>query len=173
MNEADQKLYRTCVRLMVEGVEALLEFKPASLLRNGIDIPLEVPYFNHMFTSDLEDYAELLLRLGILDPLVDPPGRACCFKLLYTPDEAENIAFEDIAERPSLERLLSSITYYASDRTGMPWDVDAEFPDNKFLHSLMPDLVRMGYAEATSDGYMWLPSFAKLQALIYPHWFEE
>jgi hypothetical protein len=68
--------------LMVGGAEAFLVFKPASLLRNGIDIPLEVPYFYHMFRSDLEDYAALLLKLGILDPLVDPPESACCFRLL-------------------------------------------------------------------------------------------
>ncbi len=70
LEERERKLYGRCVRLMVEGVEASLEHKPGTLIRDGKKHPLPTPYFDHVHQSDLKDYAEQLEKLGILLPLI-------------------------------------------------------------------------------------------------------
>lgn len=88
----ERRLYAKCVKLMVRDVEDLLDHKPGTLIRNGLEVPLPAPYFYHYHQSDLEEYAGLLESLGFLIPLVDPPGRACNFKLTCTSTKAGEIA---------------------------------------------------------------------------------
>jgi hypothetical protein len=165
LNERERKLYGRCVRLMVEGVEAWLDYRPGKLGRNGTEYPLPVPYFSHYFQSDLERYAEQLEKLGILIPLVDPPGQACCFELACSSAEAEAIAYELAATGPALRRLLASLFYFAGDKEGMTEEIGVEFPEDCYVKSIMQDMCDLGYATRSAKGYVWLPSFQTILAL--------
>jgi hypothetical protein len=162
MLERERRIYARCVRMMVEGVEGLLDYKPGKLFRNGQDIPLPSPFFCHDFRSDLEDYAEVLEKVGILLPLVDPPGLACCFRLICGPEEAELLAFERAPAGPPLPRMLASLFYFAGDKYGMTSEIGIWLPTDCYAETIMPDMCDLGYAERTEQGYRWLPRFKEI-----------
>lgn len=162
MLERDRRIYGRCVRLMIDGVESLLCHEPGELFRDGREIPLATPYFFHAFQSDLEDYAEQLEKLGLLRPLIDPPGHACCFELVCGSEEAERIAYERASSGAPLPRLLASLFYFASDKVGMTDEIGVEFPLGCYARDVMPDMCELGYAARKGQGYVWLPRFQEI-----------
>jgi CrcB protein len=152
---------------MVQSVEALLVYEPETLLRGGQEVSLPSPFFCHDFRSDLEDYAEVLEKLGLLEALVDPPGSACCFRLICSSDEAALIAFEKAPVGPSLPRMLASLLYFASGEYGMTEEIGAVFPLDCRLQEIMPDMCDLGYAERVDQGYRWTSKFQEILQIMH------
>jgi hypothetical protein len=154
---------------MVTFVEACLDYAPGSFLHNGQEFPLPLPYFYHYHRSDLEDYAYILERLGLLASLVDPPGsESCCFKLVHNAAEAEAFIYEKNPDTPSLQRLLASLFYCVDGLGNMTFEMGAEFPLDCYMQSVMPELCELGYATRSGQGYVWLP---KLRTILeIPVW---
>jgi hypothetical protein len=145
---------------MVEEVEACLDHEPGKSL----------PYFYHMHQSDFEEYAEQLERLGILSPLDNPPGKACCFSLNCDSIQAETIGYERAETGPTLKRLFAGLFYLANDRRGMTENIGVEFPADCYAHSVMPDMCDLGYAFKTKLGYKWLPAFQEILSINIFEW---
>lgn len=148
-------IYGVVAELMSQQVRSFLRYDVAHATRDGKDIKLPIPFFDHSFTSNLEWYAQILVSLGILVPVTNKPGE-CCFVFNVEPKQFYEHACAHAASGPPFDDLLAAFLYHSIDFGGGFRCYQTQlFPVCKEYDHLFRLLAFDGYVTKRGLEYMW------------------
>jgi hypothetical protein len=107
----------------------------------------------------LEICADLLWRLGILKPLDEENGWACCFTFECPPQEAYARAIDNAAKGPTFDHMVGGMFYFMNDHVfgGSCRETGVEFSvlDSHEMVNLMNSFAALGLVETRGARYIW------------------
>jgi hypothetical protein len=161
--------YGVVAELMSEQVHGMLSYEENFAIRNGQQIKIPIPYFDHCFTSNREWYAQTLVALNILVPITNGPE--CFFVFGISAEDFYSHACAHAGSGPSFDDLLAAFLYHSIDFGGgfrvyrnRPFPVCKEY--NHLFHLLAFD----GYVRKEGLEYKWMEKAAKVltKAHLWP-----
>jgi len=133
-----------------------IESAPFIVTRDGRDIYVSTPYFDHCFTSDLERCAGVLCKLGVITPITDQGKVECYFTTKLAHEKIYEYAVSNFEKGPSLDEVLAAFLYYASDRGGgFRVYSSNSFPVCAEYDELFQSLACIGYVCRAGREYCW------------------
>jgi hypothetical protein len=162
--------YAVIAELMSHQVYGLLEDRAAHVERAGKEFVVPTPYFFHIFQSDLEWYAEILVSLGILRPITNQP-RECIFQFQVDPEDVYSHVSLRRQREPSFAEILAAFLGHSVDYGGGFRLYRSNcFPVSKTYDHLFSLLVQLGYAKRMGLEYQWTDKVSKAMELakIWP-----
>lgn len=162
MDRIELEIYGRIAEAIAAAVREGQTHEPGSVNRGGKSVPLPIPYFYHCHDSVFESYAEILSRLGILQPVTPDPVE-CCFSFAIEQGRDYEQAISRAANGPPFSEVLTTFLSNAVDYGGgfrlyqqHPFPVCAE------LDPLFKLLAKAGYVQRLGREYRWTEKIVPL-----------
>lgn len=155
LNAAESELYGRTVEALDSLMRSWLSYEPSSVVRDGAEVQLPLPYFYHNHMGVGEDSASIFSALGILSPLTTYPYE-CIFTFQIEHDAVYDHAVSCATEGPTLPDVLSAYFSFASDYDGgFGVRRNETFSIRTDLKPLFGALNGLGYVDRRNDEYSW------------------